>query len=197
MIFNNKKIPKHLIIHDGHYAKQSYGMFWLFLALLILISSMVISMQSRAETSGQSLPKDSGQILVQETTGPRVGQYLPITHLRSYRSKQPTEGSQSQLITEEFIGVKESHYGVYIFPVPEWARVTALYVNRGGETGHHAHNIADKKLVLRKDSSPQNFSYELDSILPHQKIVMTIELSHHSTSENKHSTETNGGLIYF
>ena len=51
MSFGHKRIPKHLIIEDPYQQKKTFGFGWVILAVIILLSTMLISLHVRGDVA--------------------------------------------------------------------------------------------------------------------------------------------------
>lgn len=63
MSFGHRRIPKHLIIEDQYPQKKTFGFGWVILAVVILLSSMLISLHVRGD-EGRSISAECSKELL-------------------------------------------------------------------------------------------------------------------------------------
>ncbi|VUD62136.1 hypothetical protein TDB9533_02979 [Thalassocella blandensis] len=61
MSFGHKRIPKHLIIEEPYTQKKTFGFGWVILAVVILLSSMLISLHVRGEVLADKVAECSSK----------------------------------------------------------------------------------------------------------------------------------------
>ncbi len=183
MCFGKRKTPRHLIIEDHNYRPQkTMGLPWLFVALGVLITSMVISMAVSA--SDELYEAKSGQLMFQNSKG----MYEPSLHLKSHADVSINGLVAKITLAQTFTNHTDAwQEGVYIFPLPENAAVNHMEMRIGdrrivGEIKEkqQAKKIyqqakqAGKRAALTEQLRPNIFTQRVANIGPDQKVEITI-----------------------
>ncbi|MFL0800633.1 MAG: marine proteobacterial sortase target protein [Agarilytica sp.] len=183
MCFGKRKTPRHLIIQDHDYRPQkAIGLPWLFVALGVLIGSMVISMAVAA--SDELYEAKSGQLMFQNSKG----MYKPSLHLKSHADVSINGLVAKITLAQTFTNHTDAwQEGVYIFPLPESSAVNHMEMRIGdrriiGEIKEkqQAKKIyqqakqTGKRAALTEQLRPNIFTQRVANIGPDQEVEITI-----------------------
>lgn len=188
MTFGNRKIPKHLIIHDRYSTKKTQGLVWMILAGIVLATSMIASFRANAEKSDLRYEAKSGQLLFQNG----VGHYDPSLHLSSMAQVQINGLTAHVTLTQTFKNQTDQwQEGIYVFPLPENAAVNHMEMRIGeriiiGEIKekqeakriYQAAKKSGKRAALTEQNRPNMFTQKVANIEPQQSVGISISYFH-------------------
>lgn len=202
MVFGKRRIPKHLIIHDSQNNYRSYksstGYGWIFVATLLVLTSLFISIKSRASIESPNDPADD--LLTSDnrfSNTPKTGQLLfinasgektPGLHLESDVDVE-INGMIAKVIYKQKFRNDTSNFqeGTYVFPLSDTAAINGMSIDIGersivGEIKERkkAKKIyqeavnAGKKAALTEQQRANIFTQNIANISPGETLTVTI-----------------------
>jgi len=194
MSFGKRKIPKHLLIHEFHpRPRRTHGVPWIFIAVLVLIASMIIS--ARVNASPQDMQQtdyeealNAGYLILKNNAGVSS----PSIHVNTHVDVEINGLIAHTTFTQNFVNHTDQwREGVYLFPLPENAAVNGMKIMIGervivGEIKEkkQARNIynaakkAGKRSALTEQRRPNLFTQRLANIGPQESIEIQLTFVH-------------------